>query len=80
MKNGVFSMSDKRRPFQAMALMSAILSYLVGPTLVGLFGGRWLDGKIGTEPLFLIIGLLLGLAAGVYGVLYAVRQFFSGES
>lgn len=73
-------MKDKRRPFQAMALMSTILSYLVGPTLVGLFSGRWLDGKFGTEPLFLILGLLIGLASGVYGVLYAVRQFFSGES
>ncbi|KMJ59187.1 membrane protein [Bacillus sp. LL01] len=73
-------MEDKRRPFQAMALMSGILSYLVGPTLVGLFAGRWLDGKIGTEPLFLIIGLLLGLVAGVLGVLYLVQKFFSGES
>jgi F0F1-type ATP synthase assembly protein I len=73
-------MEDKRRPFQAMALMSAILSYLVGPTLVGLFAGRWLDGKIGSEPLFLILGLLLGLATGVFGVLYAVRKFFSGET
>ncbi|WP_096156356.1 MULTISPECIES: AtpZ/AtpI family protein [Bacillus] len=71
--------NDKRRPFQAMALMSAILSYLVGPTLVGLFGGKWLDGFLGTSPLFLVIGLLLGLATGILGVFYLVRQFSSGE-
>ena len=70
---------DKRRPFQAMALMSAILSYLVGPTLVGLFGGKWLDEQIGTSPLFLVIGLLLGLATGILGVFHLVRQFSSGE-
>lgn len=73
-------MEDKRRPFRAMALMSTILSYLVGPTLLGLFAGRWLDNKVNTEPLFLVIGLLIGLATGIYGMLYAVRQFFSGDS
>nr|WP_230500131.1 AtpZ/AtpI family protein [Sutcliffiella rhizosphaerae] len=63
-----------------MALMSTILSYLVGPTLLGLFVGRWLDNKVNSEPLFLVLGLLIGLASGIYGMLYAVRQFFSGDS
>lgn len=41
-----------RHPFQAMALMSAILSQLVGSVLIGIFLGRWIDRTIGTEPLF----------------------------
>lgn len=73
-------MKDKKRhPLQAWALMSAIVSQLVGSILVGIFFGRWLDDKAGTEPLFLIIGLLLGLAAGVYAMLKLVQQFNSGE-
>ncbi|MBM7585257.1 F0F1-type ATP synthase assembly protein I [Bacillus pakistanensis] len=73
-------MSQKnRRPYQAMALYTAILSQLVGALLIGIFGGRWLDREIGTEPLFLIIGLLLGLATGIYAMLRTVRQFFSGD-
>ncbi|SFE61366.1 AtpZ/AtpI family protein [Alteribacillus iranensis] len=63
-----------KKPFQTMALTSAILSYLVGPLLIGLFGGKWLDGKAGTEPLFLIVGLLAGLGAGVYGLVRLLRE------
>lgn len=68
-----------RHPFQSMALMSAILSQLVGSVLVGIFGGRWLDSVTGTAPLFLIIGLLLGLAAGVTAMIRLIQHFFSGE-
>lgn len=70
---------NNRHPFQAMALMSAILSQLVGSILIGIFAGRWLDRQIGTEPLFLIIGLLLGLAAGIYTLTRLIQHFFSGE-
>jgi ATP synthase protein I len=66
-------------PFQAMALMSAILSQLAGSILVGIFAGRWLDGKAGTAPLFLIIGLFVGLAAGVYAMLRLVKHYYSGD-
>ncbi|MEW8987749.1 MAG: AtpZ/AtpI family protein [Bacillus sp. (in: firmicutes)] len=70
-----------RRPFKAMALMSGILSSLVGCILVGIFSGRALDQWIGTEPLLLIIGLMLGLAAGIFAMLRLVNQFFSsGDS
>ncbi len=70
---------NSKNPFKAMALMTAITSQLVGSILVGIFGGRWLDRQIGTEPLFLVIGLLLGLAAGVYATIHTVQKFNSGE-
>jgi F0F1-type ATP synthase assembly protein I len=62
-----------------MALMSAIVSQLVGSILIGIFSGRWLDHQWGTEPIFLIIGLLLGLSAGVYAMLFSIRHFYSGD-
>jgi ATP synthase protein I len=65
--------------FKAMALMSAIVSQLVGATLIGIFGGRWLDSLWGTEPIFLIIGLLLGLSAGTYSMLVSIRHFYEKE-
>lgn len=68
-----------RHPFRAMALMSIILSQLAGSMLIGLFFGKWLDGQVGTEPLFLVLGLLMGLGTGIYAMLRSVRQFFSGE-
>ncbi|MBM4761537.1 AtpZ/AtpI family protein [Bacillus sp. B15-48] len=67
------------RPFQAIALSSAILSQLAGSTLIGIFVGRWLDGKWSSNPLFLIIGIFIGLAAGVYGVLTTLRHYYSGD-
>lgn len=59
--------------------MSAILSQLVGSILIGIFVGREIDDHFETEPLFLIIGLFLGLAAGVYAMIRLVQHFFSGE-
>ncbi|MFB5662742.1 AtpZ/AtpI family protein [Alteribacillus sp. HJP-4] len=70
-------MTDKKQPpkaFRSMALTSMVLSYLVGPLLVGIFAGRWIDGYAGTEPLFLIVGVLLGLAAGVYGLVRLMEK------
>jgi F0F1-type ATP synthase assembly protein I len=71
--------NNNRNPFQAMALMSAIVSQLVGSLLIGIFAGRWLDQKWGTEPIFLIIGLLVGLAAGTYSMLLSIRHYNSGD-
>ncbi|WP_338450217.1 AtpZ/AtpI family protein [Niallia oryzisoli] len=69
-------MSQNRRPFKAIALMSAILSQLVGTILVGIFLGRWLDGLIGTAPLFLILGLLAGLATGIFAIFRTIQHFY----
>ena len=33
----------------------------------------------GTEPIFLIIGLFIGLAAGIYSMLVSIRNFYSGD-
>jgi len=78
-EDAFFMRRNNRHPFQAMALMSAILSQLVGSILIGIFSGRWLDRTLGTEPLFLIFGLLIGLAAGVYAMLRLIQHFFSGD-
>lgn len=33
---------------------------------LGLLAGYWLDGKLGTEPLFFLVGGSFGLFAGLY--------------
>lgn len=67
------------KPFRAMALTSAVLSYLVGPILIGIFSGRWLDGQFETKPLFLIVGLLAGLAGGVYGLVRLLGEYLGDD-
>jgi F0F1-type ATP synthase assembly protein I len=40
--------------------------------LIGVVGGRWVDDKLGTSPLFLLLGLFIGIAAGFLTVYRAV--------
>nr|WP_184249214.1 AtpZ/AtpI family protein [Gracilibacillus halotolerans] len=63
-----------------MAIGSAILSQLVGAPLIGIFIGRYLDNHYSTKPLFLITGLLLGLAAGLYGTFHYVKELTGDEN
>ncbi len=42
--------------------------YISACILLGVLAGRWLDGKLNSEPLWLIIGLLLGVIIAFYGV------------
>ncbi|WP_072578179.1 AtpZ/AtpI family protein [Bacillus weihaiensis] len=62
-----------------MGLKAAILSHLVGPTIIGVFVGRWVDSYFKSEPLFLIVGLLLGLGIGIYAMYHLVQHYFSGD-
>ncbi len=50
------------------ALVLIEVGWFVGIAIVlGVLGGLWLDKQLGTAPLFVIIGLILGLAAAVAG-------------
>jgi len=40
---------------------------LVFWAFVGFFLGRWLDGRLGTEPLFMVLGMLTCIGYGFYG-------------
>ena len=60
---------------QFMGIGWYIAAAIVAPTLFGV----WLDGKAGTEPLFLLIGLLLGVAAAFYGTYKMAFGFLTGS-
>ncbi|MRG96846.1 AtpZ/AtpI family protein [Polyangium spumosum] len=40
----------------------------------GYFGGRWLDGKFGTEPYLAILGFCFGVGAAVKAFQRALRE------
>jgi F0F1-type ATP synthase assembly protein I len=48
--------------------------------LLGVLGGLWVDGKLGTEPLFTIVGLFFGLAVAAFGTYSIVRPFFTDNN
>jgi F0F1-type ATP synthase assembly protein I len=39
---------------------------LAATVLAGLGGGYWLDGRLGTRPVFLLVGGTLGVAVALY--------------
>lgn len=45
-----------------------ITSYLVGGVALGTISGLGLDYLLHTTPLFLIVGVFAGFAAGLYGI------------
>lgn len=40
--------------------------------LLGVLVGRWADGRWGREPLFTVVGAVVGLAVGAYGFVRTV--------
>jgi F0F1-type ATP synthase assembly protein I len=49
--------------------------YLAISIVAGTFGGAWLDGLVGSSPVFLLLGLLLGVIVAFYGTYRMTRAF-----
>lgn len=64
-----------RRRLAALGLLG-VGFYISGAIILGVLAGRWLDDKLGSEPFWLVVGLVLGLAGAFYGVYAMLRPFF----
>jgi ATP synthase protein I len=53
-----------RRDMSGLGDYGTVGLELVLSILLGFFGGRWLDGKLGTNGWLTVIGFLFGTAAG----------------
>jgi ATP synthase protein I len=51
------------RSYAQIALLGAVPGILIAAPLIGLFVGRWADGKFGTSPYLMFTGLILGFVA-----------------
>ncbi len=56
------------RRWQAALRFIGVGWYVGLSILGGVLAGLWLDNRFSTKPLFVIIGLVLGIAVAVYGV------------
>lgn len=68
---------DRYRHARVAGLALVMPFLMLACPLIGLFGGRWLDGKFGTEPWLELGGLGLGLIAGgqqVYEMYQRVKR------
>lgn len=49
--------------------------YIAICIIIGVVAGIWLDGKVGTKPIFSVIGLVLGSFTGTYGAYRTLLPF-----
>jgi ATP synthase protein I len=61
-----------RRWLRQFGVLSGVGLTLVISTVLGLWGGYALDGWLGTRPWLMLVGLVLGIAAGFVNLFRAV--------
>lgn len=49
------------RMYENLVFVSQIGISMAMPIFVGVYGGNWVDQRIGTRGIFLLIGILLGV-------------------
>jgi len=64
-----------RYPWLPMLSLMGMGFYIAIAIILGIWGGHWLDGKMNTSPLWLIIGLILGIAVAALGVYNMIKPF-----
>ena len=64
-----------RYPWLTMLSMMGMGFYIAIAIVLGIWGGHWLDGKFNTNPLWLIIGSILGVAVAALGVFNMLKPF-----
>jgi F0F1-type ATP synthase assembly protein I len=54
--------------------------YIAIAIVLGIWGGHWLDEKFNTNPLWLIIGLILGITVAVLGTYNMMKPFIKNAN
>jgi F0F1-type ATP synthase assembly protein I len=68
-------LSDLPRLGAYIALFSEIGLVLFVTTLLGALAGHWLDGQLGTNPLFVLVGFLAGASMGAVADYRLINAF-----
>lgn len=61
---------------KALALTSTIGAELAIMVTLGFYTGRTLDAHLGTGPWLMVTGILLGIAAGTWGIIRTLERFW----
>lgn len=48
--------------------------YIVVCLFLGMFGGLWIDRQLSTEPVFTLLGVLIGTILAFYGIYKIVKD------
>jgi ATP synthase protein I len=66
--------SGDQGAWKALGELSSIGLVLVVATIIGLAGGYYADRLLGTSPWLLLVGLVLGIAAGFVNLFRSVTR------
>jgi F0F1-type ATP synthase assembly protein I len=65
------------RAWGYFALFSEIGLVLLVTVLAGVLGGYWVDQRLRTLPIFVLVGLFVGLGAGARAVHQLISRFLA---
>lgn len=69
----------KKEDLKALALLSQVGLLMAIPIFLCVFVGIWLDEKMGTNGLFLVIFILLGVMAAFRNLFVTILRSFDGK-
>ena len=67
------------RRWQAALSLIGLGWYVGVSILLGVFAGLWLDSRLDTKPLFVMLGLVLGVIVAGYGVYRMLRPLIKNK-
>jgi F0F1-type ATP synthase assembly protein I len=70
-------MIEPGRTWAYFALFSEIGLVLLITTLAGVLVGYWIDQRLGSLPVFVVVGLFVGLAGGARAVYQLITRFLA---
>lgn len=69
-----------RGALTALGITTTIGTELGITTALGFYLGRYLDNKLDTTPIFLVIGILFGLGIGIAAIITTLNTFFKNKN
>ena len=60
-----------------LALFSELGIILLVTVLLGVLAGKWADDRLGTLPVFVLVGFFVGLVSGGIGVYRLITRFLA---
>lgn len=69
----------KKDVIRAWSLLIQLGISMIIPIIFCLFIGRWIDGFFGTKPVFMIIFIIMGVAAGFRSVYMLTKEFYKDK-
>jgi ATP synthase protein I len=74
------SPKKSHNPWRAIGLATAIGADLVVCMVAGYFAGIWLQWWFGGNPIWLVVGIMIGFLAGVAGLVWLLRYYLEDRN